>query len=326
MRISVSSLLALFALTSTAFAEGSPNRKFTTSSIDLKRKLEPSPPVTHNVYLTFKYYSPVLEREVEQDVTVNLYATVVPKTVENFIQLSRNVKAKIQGRGEEVFTIGYPNSDILNIALNNMILFGDVVPDVGPFSIHGPKWADENFFLNHDRPGRLSMYNTGPNTQNSKFMIDLGLEGNSERDNANVVFGQIVDGLEKIIDDMQYMEVDDKGKPSKKAIIEYATVEDQKHGNLENDHATYIKRLQDFRDGKVEVGTSMGDILKEKINAAKQGSTKTKKLSSKSNLTGDDKNNLFYLLGAIGIIYLAVAKVKKLPPFKNSKVVSMRRD
>lgn len=323
MKISVERLLILLGLATSAM---SIERKFTTSHLNLKKRLPPNPPVTHQVYITFKYYSTILEREVEQDVIAQLYATVCPKTVENFIQLARSVKIQIQGDDPaNVKTIGYAGTDILSLIKNNMVLLGDVIPQIGPFSIYGPKWADENFFLHHDRPGRISMSNFGPNTQSSKFLIDLGLEGNPERDNVNVVFGQIGDGLEKLIDDLQYIETNDDGKPVKASIIEYTTVEDQKHGSLEQDHVKYIKNLQEFKDGNKNAGTTLAEIFSTKINSLKVGSTTTSKGSS--SIIGDVCDNTCYWgFAAVAILYLFVAKFKSLPPFRSSKVVSMRKD
>lgn len=114
-------------------------------------------------------------------ITADLYADKAPKTVQNFVTLA-----------EKGFYDG--------------IIFHRVIPDFmiqtgdptgtgtgGP----GYQFADEfSPELRHDKPGVLSMANSGPNTNGSQFFI---IEAPTPwLDNRHSVFGRVTEGLEVV--------------------------------------------------------------------------------------------------------------------------------
>ncbi len=144
-----------------------------------------------------------------------LYASVVPKTAENF----RSLCTGEHGRS----VISETNLSLKKSALHRIIpgfmaQGGDIThgDGRGGESIYGRTFPDENFHLKHNSGGLLSMANSGPHTNGSQFFITF--KPTPHLDGRHVVFGKVVEG-EKLLLILEGVATDASDRPKLPVII-----------------------------------------------------------------------------------------------------------
>ena len=111
------------------------------------------------------------------DINLNLYNDKAKLTVSNFVNLSRR---------------GFYNKLIFHRVIDDIMIQGGCPMGTGTGD-PGYKFKDEfHADLKHDRPGILSMANSGPNTNGSQFFITH--IATPWLDKKHTIFGEVSDG------------------------------------------------------------------------------------------------------------------------------------
>jgi len=146
-----------------------------------------------------KTYTAILNTE-KGDITIKLTSDKTPKTVNNFIYLSRQ---------------GFYDGTIFHRVIADFMAQGGDPTGTGSGG-PGYRFADEfHPSLRHDKPGVLSMANAGPNTNGSQFFITH--LATPWLDNKHSVFGQVTDGM-KVLFSIQPRDPSKPGAPAVKLI------------------------------------------------------------------------------------------------------------
>ena len=143
------------------------------------------------------------------EISIRLFESKVPKTVENFIGLAEK---------------GYYDGVIFHrVIADFMVQGGDPTgTGMGGESLWGDKFEAD---LKNLR-GALSMANAGPNTNGSQFFIIQKEGGTAWLDGKHSVFGQVFEGMD-IVDQITMVETDPTDKPLEEIVIESITIKTQ---------------------------------------------------------------------------------------------------
>ena len=128
-----------------------------------------------------KSYTATFELEKGGEFVVELFAKEAPKTVNNFVFLSRE---------------GYYNGVTFHRVLANFMAQGGDPTGTGR---GGPGYSFEDEFhpdRRHDSPGVLSMANAGRNTNGSQFFITF--VPTPSLDDRHTVFGKVIEGMDVV--------------------------------------------------------------------------------------------------------------------------------
>ena len=148
---------------------------------------------------------------------VQLFESEAPNTVANFVGLALGTKQYVDPRTRQPGSGPYYNGTQLHRVIPNfMIQAGD--PTATGTGSPGFRFNDEfHPNLRHDRPGVLSMANSGPNSNGGQFFITE--TPTPHLDNRHSVFGVVVKGVE-LVGQIARVPTDQRDKPLTPVVLE----------------------------------------------------------------------------------------------------------
>lgn len=144
--------------------------------------VQDDPPVSHLVDFEIsqgEYSKPL---KVLGELKIALFASVVPSTCSRFLHNAQT----------------HYKDSVFHRIVHDFVVQGGGMKMVGDGQLEDipvERFDDENFLLTHNKLGRLSMANAGPNTNGCQFFITTA-PLTSHLDGKHVVFGQLVSGFE----------------------------------------------------------------------------------------------------------------------------------
>jgi|SRR5512132_3128821 cyclophilin family peptidyl-prolyl cis-trans isomerase len=141
------------------------------------------------------------------DVVVELFDEDAPKTVENFLKLSRD---------------GYYDGLVFHRVIKDFMIQGGCPEGTGS---GGPGYEFEDEINQHKIVrGALAMANRGPNTNGSQFFI-VTTEEAPWLDGKHTVFGRVADGMGSV-DAIEAVETGRQDRPEEPVVIERVEVDE----------------------------------------------------------------------------------------------------
>jgi peptidyl-prolyl cis-trans isomerase A (cyclophilin A) len=156
------------------------------------------------------------------NIICRLFDKEAPKTVENFIGLAEGTKEFIDPRKGQKTKRPFFDGLIFHRVIPDFMIQGGCPLGTGTGD-PGYRFADEfHASLRHSKAGKLSMANSGPNTNGSQFFITVA--ATPWLDNRHTIFGEVIEGQDVTVK-ISKLPRDAHDRPREPVVIQKVRIE-----------------------------------------------------------------------------------------------------
>jgi peptidyl-prolyl cis-trans isomerase A (cyclophilin A) len=155
-------------------------------------------------------------------IVCRLFEKEAPQTVANFVGLAEGSKEFRDGRTGQKARRPFYDGLVFHRVIPGFMIQGGCPLGTGT---GGPGYSFADEFptaLRHDRPGKLSMANAGPNTNGSQFFITVA--PTPWLDNRHTIFGEVVEGQDVAVK-ISAVARDASDQPRQPVVIQKVRIE-----------------------------------------------------------------------------------------------------